>query len=93
MNAKPGFVFSPLMNIIAKRGAKLGAEVSDSPYWLLRFPVQALRFRLGGQLLFDPMSLFYKQNAAARFFVDQTNGKVYEVVGGSAGALRAAHRL
>ena len=30
------------------------------------------------------MSLFYKQNAAARFFVDQTNGKVYEVVGGSA---------
>ena len=25
----------------------------------------------------------YKQNAAARFFVDQTNGKVYEVVGGS----------
>ena len=22
------------------------------------------------------MSLFYKQNAAARFFVDQTNGKV-----------------
>ena len=29
-----------------------------------------------------PMSLFYKQNAAARFFVDQTNGKVYEVVGG-----------
>ena len=25
------------------------------------------------------MSLFYKQNAAARFFVDQTNGKVYEV--------------
>ena len=30
------------------------------------------------------MSLFYKQNAAARFFVDQANGKVYEVVGGSA---------
>ncbi len=30
------------------------------------------------------MSLFYKQNAAARFFVDQTNGKVYEVVGGAA---------
>ena len=29
------------------------------------------------------MSLFYKQNVAARFFVDQTNGKVYEVVGGS----------
>ena len=29
------------------------------------------------------MSLFYKQNAAARFFFDQTNGKVYEVVGGS----------
>ena len=29
------------------------------------------------------MSLFYKQNAAARFFVDQTNGKVYEVAGGS----------
>ena len=28
------------------------------------------------------MSLFYKQNAAARFFVDRTNGKVYEVVGG-----------
>ena len=27
------------------------------------------------------MSIFYKQNAAARFFVDQTNGKVYEVVG------------
>ena len=25
------------------------------------------------------MSLFYKQNAAASFFVDQTNGKVYEV--------------
>ena len=23
------------------------------------------------------MSLFYRQNAAARFFVDQTNGKVY----------------
>ena len=35
----------------------------------------------------DPMSLFYKQNAAARFFVDQTNGKVYEVVGGSAALL------
>ena len=33
------------------------------------------------------MSLFYKQNAAARFFVDQTNGKVYEVVGGSAALL------
>ena len=33
------------------------------------------------------MSLFYKQNAAARFFVDQTNGKVYEVVGGSAAQL------
>lgn len=30
------------------------------------------------------MSLFYKQNAAARFFVDQANGKVYEVVGGAA---------
>ena len=30
------------------------------------------------------MSLFYRQNAAARFFVDQTNGKVYEVVGGAA---------
>ena len=30
------------------------------------------------------MSRFYKQNAAARFFVDQTDGKVYEVVGGSA---------
>ena len=28
------------------------------------------------------MSLFYKQNAAARFFVDQTNGKVYEVAAG-----------
>ena len=26
MNAKPGFVFSPLMDIIAKRGAKLGTE-------------------------------------------------------------------
>ena len=46
MNAKPGFVFSPLMDIIAKRGAKLGAEVSDSPYRLLRFPVLAFRFRL-----------------------------------------------
>ena len=34
------------------------------------------------------MSLFYKRNAAARFFVDQTNGKVYEVVGGSAALLR-----
>ena len=33
------------------------------------------------------MSLFYKQNAAARFFVDQTNGKVYEVVGGSVALL------
>lgn len=33
------------------------------------------------------MSLFYKQNAAARYFVDQTNGKVYEVVGGSAALL------
>ena len=33
------------------------------------------------------MSLFYKQNAAARFFVDQMNGKVYEVVGGSAALL------
>ena len=33
------------------------------------------------------MSLFYKQNAAARFFVDQTNGKVYEVLGGSAALL------
>ena len=33
------------------------------------------------------MSLFYKQNAAARFFVDQTNGKVYEEVGGSAALL------
>ena len=33
------------------------------------------------------MSLFYKQNAAARFFVDQANGKVYEVVGGSAALL------
>ena len=33
------------------------------------------------------MSLFYKQNAAARFFVDQTNGKVYEVVGGLAALL------
>ena len=33
------------------------------------------------------MSLFYKQNAAARFFVDQTNGKVYEVAGGSAALL------
>ena len=33
------------------------------------------------------MSLLYKQNAAARFFVDQTNGKVYEVVGGSAALL------
>ena len=33
------------------------------------------------------MSLFYKQNAAASFFVDQTNGKVYEVVGGSAALL------
>ena len=33
------------------------------------------------------MSLFYKQNAAARFFVDLTNGKVYEVVGGSAALL------
>ena len=33
------------------------------------------------------MSLFYKQNAAARFFVDQTNGKVYEVGGGSAALL------
>ena len=33
------------------------------------------------------MSLFYKQNAVARFFVDQTNGKVYEVVGGSAALL------
>lgn len=30
------------------------------------------------------MSLFYKQNAVARFFVDQTDGNVYEVVGGSA---------
>ena len=30
------------------------------------------------------MSLFYKQDAAARFFVDQANGKVYEVVGGAA---------
>ena len=27
MNAKPGFVFSPLIDIIAKRGAKLGVEV------------------------------------------------------------------
>ena len=27
------------------------------------------------------MSLFYKQNAAARFFVDQMNSKVYEVQG------------
>ena len=35
----------------------------------------------------NPMSLFYKQNAAARFFVDQMNGKVYEVVGGSAALL------
>ena len=35
----------------------------------------------------DPMPLFYKQNAAARFFVGQTNGKVYEVVGGSAALL------
>ena len=35
----------------------------------------------------DPMSLFYRQNAAARFFVDQANGKVYEVVGGSAALL------
>ena len=35
----------------------------------------------------SPMSLFYRQNAAARFFVDQTNGKVYEVVGGSAALL------
>ena len=33
------------------------------------------------------MSLFYKQNAAARFLVDQTNGKVCEVVGGSAALL------
>ena len=33
------------------------------------------------------MSLLYKQNAAAMFFVDQTNGKVYEVVGGSAALL------
>ena len=33
------------------------------------------------------MSLFYKQDAAARFFVDQANGKVYEVVGGSAALL------
>ena len=33
------------------------------------------------------MSLFYKQNAAARYFVDQANGKVYEVVGGSAALL------
>ena len=33
------------------------------------------------------MSLFYKQNAAARVFVDQANGKVYEVVGGSAALL------
>ena len=33
------------------------------------------------------MSLFYKQNAAARFFVDQTVGRVYEVVGGSAALL------
>ena len=33
------------------------------------------------------MSLFYKQNAAARFFVDQANGKVYEVAGGSAALL------
>ena len=32
----------------------------------------------------EPMSLFYRQNAAARFFVDQTNGKVSEVVGGAA---------
>ena len=30
------------------------------------------------------MSLFYKQNAAARFFVDQANGKVYEVAGPAA---------
>ena len=35
----------------------------------------------------NSMSLFYKQNAAARFFVDQANGKVYEVVGGSAALL------
>ena len=33
------------------------------------------------------MSLFYKQNAAARFFVDQAHGKVYEVVGGLAALL------
>ena len=33
------------------------------------------------------MSLFYKQNAAARYFVDQANGEVYEVVGGSAALL------
>ena len=33
------------------------------------------------------MSLFYKQNAAARYFVDQANSKVYEVVGGSAALL------
>ena len=38
----------------------------------------------------DPMSLFYKQKSAARFFVDQTNGKVYEVVGGSAALLSVA---
>ena len=33
------------------------------------------------------MSLFNKQNAAAMFFIDQANGKVYEVVGGSAALL------
>ena len=33
------------------------------------------------------MSLFYKQNAVARYFVDQVDGKVYEVAGGSAALL------
>ena len=38
------------------------------------------------------MSLFYRQNAAARFFVDQTNGKVYEGVGSAAVLVKSCNR-
>ena len=52
------------------------------------FAVSILKLPIASQVVLlphiDPMSLFYKQNAVARFFVDQTNGKVYGVIGGAA---------
>ena len=61
------------------------------PFLARSSAVSILKLPIASQVVLlpriDPMSLFYKQNAAARFFVDQTNGKVYEVVGGSAALL------